>query len=64
MGNSWVREFRDGTAQTPGSVTPQQDSKVGSVQSFSQICMFLQLNIYSQPSTRCLVSPKVECPES
>merc|ERR1719397_1449789 len=27
MGNSWVREFRDGTAQTPGSVTPQQDSK-------------------------------------
>ena len=29
MGNSWVREFRDGTAQTPGSVTPQQDSKVG-----------------------------------
>ena len=29
MGNSWVRELRDGTAQTPGSVTPLQDSKVG-----------------------------------
>ena len=27
MGNSFVREFRDGTAQTPGSVTPVQDSK-------------------------------------
>ena len=22
MGNSWVREFRDGTAQSPDSVTP------------------------------------------
>ena len=38
MGNSWVREFRDGTAQTPGSVTPQQDSKVGAFTSvLSQI---------------------------
>ena len=27
MGNSWVREMRDGTAQMPGSVTPEQDSK-------------------------------------
>ena len=26
MGNSWVREFRDGTAQSPNSVTPKQDS--------------------------------------
>jgi len=28
MGNNWVREFHDGTAQSPNSVTPEQDSKV------------------------------------
>jgi len=27
MGNSWVREFHDGTAQSQNSVTPMQDSK-------------------------------------
>ena len=26
MGNSWVREMQDGTAQSPNSVTPKQDS--------------------------------------
>ena len=26
MGNSWTRELRDGTAQSPNSVTPKQDS--------------------------------------
>ena len=43
MGNSWVREFWDGTAQTPGSVTPQQDSKVISVS--LQINIFIKLRI-------------------
>merc|ERR1712080_159054 len=27
MGNNWVREFRDGTAQSPDSVTPHQGSQ-------------------------------------
>ena len=27
MGNNFVREFRDGTAQSPNSVTPVQDSR-------------------------------------
>jgi len=27
MGQTWVREFHDGTAQAPDSVTPMQDSK-------------------------------------
>ena len=27
MGNNWVREFREGTAQSPNSTTPEQESK-------------------------------------
>merc|ERR1719458_2424982 len=26
MGNTWVREFQDGSSELPGSVTPKQDS--------------------------------------
>ena len=48
MGNSWVREFRDGTAQTPGSVTPQQDSKVISV--FLRINKYFSKTRYLQPT--------------
>ena len=55
MGNSWVREFWDGTAQTPGSVTPQQDSKVSPV--------FFQINNSKTPYLQPTFDPMLGFPQ-
>ena len=51
MGQTWVREFHDGTAQAPDSVTPMQDSKV--LKPF--IIIFFLLSHFSQPTFDPLV---------
>ena len=51
MGNNWVREFREGTAQSPNSTTPEQESKVDrpSVHYHVSICHDLILQATFDP---------------